>query len=94
MGLEKEAIASTLSDKKGGEYILDSLLNIGEVARLIRRHPTTVARYAEIHRVDPRFGLPGLRIGRGWKFRIRDIEKVLKAGIELPRKKGRPRKAG
>jgi len=71
---------------------LERLLNPNEVAHLFGRHRSTIDRYAILNKIDSRYGLPGIRVGGGWRFRISDVRRGLKEGIRLPGRRGRPRK--
>jgi excisionase family DNA binding protein len=51
--------------------VFEPLLNSDQAAALVKIHPKTLQRYA-------RNGLvPGLRVGKLWRFRASDLDRIL-----------------
>ena len=70
----------------------EQLLTVGEVARILVRDPSTITRWAQLFAASGKYGLRGVRMGGGWRFRRGDVERAIERGVQLPRKRGRPRR--
>ena len=85
---EKTSAAINESFKRNFEQ----LLTVSQVASILVRDPSTITRWCQLFADTGRYGLKAVRLGGGWRIRRGDLERAIEHGVELPRKRGRPRK--
>ncbi len=74
------------------ENSFERLYTVAQVARILVRDPSTITRWCQLFAATGKFGLRAVRLGGGWRVRRGDVEKAIERGVQLPRKRGRPRK--
>jgi excisionase family DNA binding protein len=60
---------------------VETLLNVRDVAELLRVHTSTVYRLMKSKK------LPGFRVGYDWRFQLAEIEKWMKEPIQTERRR-------
>jgi len=63
------------------QAVCEPLLRVGEVAKLLGVHPSTLLRLATSGR------LPGVKIGKLWRFRGSDLDAWVASGSAAERKR-------
>ncbi len=60
------------------DYQFETLIDSGEAAKLLGIHPKTLQNMARHGRI------PGIRIGKYWRFRVSEIDRWLQAEVNYP----------
>ena len=60
-------------------YEFEPLIDVEEGARLLGLHPKTVQQMARNGRI------PGIRVGKFWRFRKSEIDRSLRSGVNSDR---------
>jgi len=68
LGMVKYKIVQVLALPSSGEWDMEDLVTVQEVADYLKMSPQTIYRFAQQGRI------PALKVGNRWRFRLADIE--------------------